>query len=121
MIRAGAAVLPAARGPYCRPSPKRSDAPAVSAEHREPPADRAGSRVKIDLKVPTRRLELTGICGAWGTQALARGRALGVHDPAGDGVEHRELPRHQAGRHLRRARPRRGVKAVFGFDLRLAG
>ena len=121
VIRAGATTLPAARGPYCRPSPEAcTPLPAQPSTARRLPV-RAGSRVKIDFKVPTRRLALTGICGS---SALSHSRAgerwaftVPPETAASIGSCHDiKLVVTYAG-----PGARRGVKAVFGFDLRLAG
>ena len=121
VIRAGAAVLPAARGPYCRPSPKTCTPPASQPSTASRLPIRAGSRVKIDLKVPTRRLELTGICGRGALSHSHAGERWGFTIPpetvSSIGSCHDiKLVVTYAG-----PGPRRGVKAVFGFDLRLAG
>ena len=92
VISARAASLKAARGPYCRPSPKTCLLPASQPSTKRRLPVRAGTPVTIDLKVPRQTAANIGTC----------------HDIkltityAGPGV-------------------RRGVKAVFGFDLRLAG
>ena len=121
VIRAGATELLAARGPYCRPSPKTcTPLPSQPSTSRRLPI-RAGSRVKIDLQVPTRRLELTGICGSGALRHSHTGERWSLTVPPQTASSIGSC--HDIKLVVTYAGPgvRRGVKAVFGFDLRLAG
>ena len=121
VISTPAASLKAARGPYCRPSPKTCTllASQPSTQRRLP--IRAGTRVTIDLKVPTRRLELTGICGSGPLSHSKAGRRWFFKVPRETAGSIRTC--HDIKLTITYAGPgvRRGVRAVFGFDLRLAG
>ena len=82
---------------------------------------RAGTLVKIDFKVPTRRVLLDGICGDGPLHYSDAGRRWSFRVP-------RETAASMATCHdikltVTYAGPgvRRGVRAVFGFDLRRAG
>ena len=94
---------------------RRSRAPSGASPYARAPA------VTIDLKVPTRRLELTGICGSGPLSHSKAGRRWYFKVPretaASIGTCHDiKLTITYAGPGVRR-----GVRAVFGFDLRLAG
>ena len=120
VISNGSTSLRATRGPYCRPSP-RTCTPLASrpSTARRLPV-RAGSRVSIDLKVPTRRLELTGICGSGPLTHSKTGQRWSFRVPQDTASSMRTC--HDIKLTVTYAGPgvRRGVTAVFGFDLRLA-
>ena len=121
IIRAGGATLTATRGPYCRPSPKTCTPPASQPSTKRRLPVRARTRVTIDFGVPTRRLQLTGICGNGPLSYSKAGRRWSFRVPpetaASIGTCHDiKLTVTYAGPGVRR-----GVRAVFGFDLRLAG
>ena len=120
-VGAGSTVLLAGRGPYCRPAPTTCEplASKPSTVRRLPV--RAGTLVKIDFKVPTRRVLLDGICGDGPLHYSDAGRRWSFRVP-------RETVASMATCHdikltVTYAGPgvRRGVRAVFGFDLRRAG
>ena len=75
----------------------------------------------IDLKVPTRRLELTGICGSGPLSHSKAGRRWAFTVPRETAASIGSC--HDIKLTITYAGPgvRRGVRAVFGFDLRLAG
>jgi hypothetical protein len=76
--------------------------------------------VRIDLKVPARRLELSGICGSGPLSYAKAGRFWFFRVPAETASSMRTC--HDIKLIVTYAGPgvRRGVRAVFGFDLRLA-
>ena len=71
--------------------------------------------------MPTRRLELTGICGSGPLSHSKAGRRWVFKIPRETAASIRTC--HDIKLTITYAGPgvRRGVKAVFGFDLRLAG
>jgi hypothetical protein len=121
VIRTPATSLKAARGPYCRPAPKTCVLPASQPSTQRRLPIRAGTLVTIDLKVPTRRLELTGICGSGPLSHSKAGRRWSFKVPRETAGSIRTC--HDIKLTITYAGPgvRHGVKAVFGFDLRLAG
>jgi len=121
VISTPATSLKATRGPYCRPAPKTCALPASQPSTRRRLPVRAGTPITIDLKVPTRRLELTGICGSGPLSHSKAGRRWVFKIPRQTAASIRTC--HDIKLTITYAGPgvRRGVKAVFGFDLRLAG
>ena len=120
VIRAGATTLAAARGPYCRPSPSTCTPPASKPSTKRRLPVRAGTRVRINLGVRARRLELTGICGSGPLSYSKAGRRWSFRVPPETASSIGTC--HDIKLVVTYAGPgaRRGVRAVFGFDLRLA-
>jgi hypothetical protein len=120
-VRAGSTSIAAARGPYCRPAPKTCEplASQPSTSRRLPV--RAGTLVTIDFKVRTRRLMLTGICGRGPLRYADAGRRWSFRVPPETAANVQTC--HDIKLTVTYAGPgvRRGVRAVFGFDLRRAG
>ena len=121
VIRARSTVLAAARGPYCRPAPRTCEPPASQPSTRRRLPVRAGTLVRIDFKVPTRRVRLTGICGDGPLRYADAGRRWSFRVPPETVASMRTC--HDIKLTVTYAGPgiRRGVRAVFGFDLRRAG
>jgi hypothetical protein len=120
-VRTASTSLLAARGPYCRPSPRTcTPRPGTPSTARRLPV-RAGTVVHMDFGVPTRRLLLDGICGSGRLRYSNAGRRWSFTVPretaSSIGTCHDiKLTVTYAGPGIRR-----GVRAVFGFDLRRAG
>ncbi|MBN1530522.1 MAG: hypothetical protein JW895_15775 [Thermoleophilaceae bacterium] len=121
VVRAGRRTLNANRGPYCRPSPETcTPLPSQPSTKRRLPV-RAGTVVNIDFGVPTRRLLLDGICGSGRLRYSDAGRRWSFTVPRATTSSMRTC--HDIKLTVTYAGPgvRRGVRAVFGFDLRRAG
>jgi hypothetical protein len=116
VVRTGRAKLQAARGPYCRPG--CSLPPSQPRTKRRLPIH-AGSRISINLKEPTRRLELSGICGRSPLSYARGGRRWSFRVPPDTPASIQTC--HDLKLTVTYAGPgaRRGVKAVFGFTLRV--
>jgi hypothetical protein len=118
VVRSGRSTLQAARGPYCRPG--CSLPPSRPHTKRRLPIH-TGSRVSINLKEPARRLELIGICGRGPLSYTRGGRRWSFRIPPETAASIRTC--HDIKLTVTYAGPgtRRGVKAVFGFTLRVGG
>ncbi|HEU0024434.1 MAG TPA: hypothetical protein VFQ12_07380 [Thermoleophilaceae bacterium] len=119
VVRTGRAKLLAARGPFC--PPKGCALPAANPTTKRRLPVRAGSRVVLNLKVPTRRLELTGICGSSPLSYAGAGRRWYFGVPRETVSSIRTCGRLKLTATYAGPGPRGGVRAVFGFRLRLAG
>jgi hypothetical protein len=121
VVRAGSTAIAAARGPYCRPAPKTCEPLASQPSTARRLPVHAHTLVKIDFKVPTRRVQLTGICGHGPLHYTDAGRHWSFRVPPETAASMPtchdiKLTVTYAGHGVRR-----GVRAVFGFDLRRAG